>query len=136
MILPDLVPENSQRNVLLPRTVFPHSDPKPRAEEKLSCRHQIAFLRRLELQHSAVPDEGVQLTVGGEAQTSGLWSRKRVTHRALRPCCLLVSDSLDGLGGALVVVFLHVPVHGAQLHLPPEVDIHRALLHCGVDELI
>lgn len=50
--------------------------------------------------------------------------------------CLLVSDGLDGLSSALVVVFLHVPVHGAQLHLPSEVDIHRTLLHCGVDELI
>lgn len=49
---------------------------------------------------------------------------------------LLVSDGLDGLSGTLVVVFLHVPVHGAQLHLPSEVNIHRALLHCGVDELI
>lgn len=49
---------------------------------------------------------------------------------------LLVSDGLDGLGGALVVVLLHVAIHGAQLHLPSEVDIHRALLHCGVDELI
>lgn len=49
---------------------------------------------------------------------------------------LLVSDGLDGLSGALIVVFLHVPVHGAQLHLTSEVNIHRALLHCGVDELI
>lgn len=49
---------------------------------------------------------------------------------------LLVSDGLDGLSSTLVVVFLHVPVHGAQLHLPSEVDIHRTLLHCGVDELI
>ncbi len=49
---------------------------------------------------------------------------------------LLVSDGLDGLGGALIVVLLHVPVHGAQLHLPSEVDIHRTLFHCGVDELI
>lgn len=49
---------------------------------------------------------------------------------------LLVSDGLDGLSGALIVVLLHVPVHGAQLHLPSEVDIHRTLLHCGVDELI
>lgn len=49
---------------------------------------------------------------------------------------LLVSDGLDGLSSALVVVFLHVPVHGAQLHLPSKVDIHRTLLHCGVDELI
>ena len=49
---------------------------------------------------------------------------------------LLVSDGLDGLSGALVVVFLHVPVHRAQLHLTSEVNIHRALFHCGVDELI
>lgn len=51
-------------------------------------------------------------------------------------CDLLVSDSLDGLCCTLVVVLLHVPVHGAELHLSPEVDIHRTLLHCGVDELI
>lgn len=49
---------------------------------------------------------------------------------------LLVSDGLDGLSGALVVVLFHVPVHGAQLHLPSEVNVHRALLHCGIDELI
>lgn len=49
---------------------------------------------------------------------------------------LLVSDGLDGLRSALIVMFLHVPVHGAQLHLPSEVDIHRTLLHCGVDKLI
>lgn len=49
---------------------------------------------------------------------------------------LLVSDGLDGLRSALIVMFLHVPVHRAQLHLPSEVDIHRTLLHCGVDELI
>lgn len=49
---------------------------------------------------------------------------------------LLVSDSLDGLSGTLVVVFLHVPVHGAELHLSSKVDVHRTLLHCGVDELI
>lgn len=48
----------------------------------------------------------------------------------------LVPHGLDGLRGALVVVLLHVPVHGAQLHLPPEVDVHRALLHRGVDELV
>lgn len=51
-------------------------------------------------------------------------------------CHSLVSHSLDGFGCALIVVFLHVPVHGAQLHLPSEVDVHRALLHRGVNELI
>lgn len=48
----------------------------------------------------------------------------------------LVPHSLDGFGGALIVVLLHVAVHGAKLHLPPKVDVHRALLHCGVDELV
>lgn len=33
-------------------------------------------------------------------------------------------------------MFLHVPIHGAQFHLPPEVDVHRALLHSGIDEFI
>lgn len=48
----------------------------------------------------------------------------------------LVAHSLDSLGGTLIVVLLHVAVHGAKLHLPPEVDIHGALLHRGVDELV
>lgn len=47
-----------------------------------------------------------------------------------------VSHSLDGLSGALVVVLFHVAVHGAQLNLTPEVNVHRALLHRGVDELV
>lgn len=50
--------------------------------------------------------------------------------------CLLVPHSLDGLSCALVIVFFHVPVHGAQLHLPPEVDVHGALLYSCVDELV
>ena len=33
-------------------------------------------------------------------------------------------------------MLLHVAVHGTKLHLPPEIDVHRALLHRGVDELI
>lgn len=53
-----------------------------------------------------------------------------------RPRPSLVPHSLDGLRRALVVVLLHVPVHGAQLHLPPEVDVHRALLHRRVDEFV
>lgn len=64
-IMWQFVPENSQRNVLFPWTVFPHSNPKSGAEEKLSRRHQVALLRCLELQHSTVPDEGMKLTVGG-----------------------------------------------------------------------
>lgn len=58
-------PENGQRNVLFPWTVLPHSDPESWAEEKLSCRHQIALLWGLKLQHGAVPDEGVEFTAGG-----------------------------------------------------------------------
>lgn len=48
----------------------------------------------------------------------------------------LVTHGLDSLGGTLIVVLLHVAVHGAKLHLPPEVDVHGALLHRGVDELV
>lgn len=48
----------------------------------------------------------------------------------------LVTHGLDGLGGTLIVVLLHVAVHGAKLHLPPEVDVHGTLLHRGVDELV
>lgn len=59
------LPENSQRDVLFPWTVFSHSNSESRTEEKLSCRHKIALLRRLKLQHSAVPDEGMKLTVDG-----------------------------------------------------------------------
>lgn len=33
-------------------------------------------------------------------------------------------------------MLFHVAVHGAELHLPPEVDVHGALLHRGVDELV
>lgn len=55
---------------------------------------------------------------------AGSWSHSLVPH------------SLDGFGSALVIVLLHVPVHGAQLHLPSEVDVHRALLHRGINELI
>lgn len=54
-----------------------------------------------------------------------------------RPCRdSLVANGLDSLGGTLIVVLLHVAVHGAKLHLPPEVDVHGALLHRGVDELV
>lgn len=67
-------------------------------------------------------------------------NRERQTHlykyKEVFEDSLLVSDGLDGLRSTLIVMFLHVPVHGAQLHLPSEVDIHRTLLHCGVDELI
>lgn len=55
---------------------------------------------------------------------AGSWSHSLVPH------------SLDGFGSALIIVLLHVPVHGAQLHLPSEVDVHRALLHRGINELI
>lgn len=48
----------------------------------------------------------------------------------------LVTHGLDSLGGTLIVVLLHVAVHGAKLDLPPEVDVHGALLHRGVDELV
>ncbi len=48
----------------------------------------------------------------------------------------LVTHGLDSLGGTLIVVLLHVAVHGAKLHLPPEVNVHGALLHRGVDELV
>lgn len=48
----------------------------------------------------------------------------------------LVTHSLDCLSSTLIVVLLHVAVHSTKLHLPPEVDIHRTLLHCGVDELV
>lgn len=150
----EFVPQNSQRNILFPWTVFPHSNPESGAEEKFSCRHQIALLRRLELQHSAVPDEGMKLTVGGRrgikinrcrwtalSTVLHLWSTTTIFRKVffvVANCVksLLVSDGLDGLSSALIVVFLHVSVHGAQLHLPSEVDIHRTLLHCGVDELI
>lgn len=50
--------------------------------------------------------------------------------------CSLVPHSLDGLSCTLVIVLLHVPVHGAQLHLPPEVDVHRALFYSCIDELV
>lgn len=50
--------------------------------------------------------------------------------------CSLVPHSLDGLSCTFIIVLLHVPVHGAQLHLPPEVDIHRALFYSCVDELV
>lgn len=36
----------------------------------------------------------------------------------------LVPHCLDGFCSTLVVVLLHMPVHGAQLHLPSEVDVH------------
>jgi len=48
----------------------------------------------------------------------------------------LVAHGFDSFGGTLIVVLLHVAVHGAKLHLPPEVDVHGALLHRGVDELV
>ena len=85
------VPENGQRNVLFPRTVFPHADPESRAEEKLSCCHQIAFLRRLELQDGTVPDEGVEFTVGEDKDQKRQASVARVLSvrwRRAEPTCL------------------------------------------------
>ena len=58
------VPENGQGHVLLPGTVFPHPDPKSGTKEKLPGGHQVTLLRRFKLQHSAVPDEGMELTAG------------------------------------------------------------------------
>lgn len=71
-----LVPEDGQRDVLLPRTVLPHPDPKAGAEEQLARGHQVTLLGRLKLQHGAVPDEGVELAAGG-----GAW----VSHPAFPP---------------------------------------------------
>lgn len=48
----------------------------------------------------------------------------------------LVAHSLDSLCSTLIVVFLHVAVHSAKLHLSSEVDVHGTLLHRGVDEFV
>ena len=64
MIVCHGVPENGQGHVLLPGTVFSHPDPESGTKEKLPSGHQVTLLRRLKLQHSAVPDEGVELTAG------------------------------------------------------------------------
>ena len=48
----------------------------------------------------------------------------------------LVTHGLDSFSGTLIVVLLHVAVHGAKLHLPPKVDVHGTLLHRGIDELV
>lgn len=123
---------------VLEGAVLAHADAEAGAEEQLARGDQVALLRGLELQHGRVPDEGVQLAVGGAE--SGLWgwatSAPHWTPASHRAGLSLVPHGLNGFRRTLVVVFLHVPVHGAQLHLPPEVDVHRALLHRGVDELV
>lgn len=53
--------EDGQGDILLPRAVLAHPNPKAGAEEKLPCRHQVALLGGFELQHRRVPDEGMEL---------------------------------------------------------------------------
>lgn len=46
-----------------------------------------------------------------------------------------VDNVLNGLLRRLVIAWLHLSVHGGQLHLPLEVHLHRAVPDRGVLEV-
>lgn len=58
------LPEDGQRDVLLPWAVFTHADTESRAEEQLARGNQVTFLRGLKLQHCWIPYKRVEFAVG------------------------------------------------------------------------